>query len=134
MYRFYVCSGGRPVLFNCLGDLHWNQEIQDCDFPRNSNCEVIQSTVLHLIILTNKCIDLKIPLPVDPDEDKDKPIPTPNCRPGPGVYKFPHPRNCIDYFLCVGDLTPYPRRCAADLIFNPTIEECERPGNFECPH
>ena len=35
---FFSCSNGIPVLFQCPGGLHFNNELQTCDWPDNANC------------------------------------------------------------------------------------------------
>lgn len=136
-FRFYVCSDGHPELFHCLNGLHWHQAIQDCDFPIKAKCEVIEIIVISTCKPKfNKSFFLiKIAPPKDPeDTPPPPPPPAPTCRPGQGVYTFPHPTNCNEFYLCVGDVEAYHRVCAPDMIFNPTLGECERTGNFVCPH
>ena len=35
---FYSCSNGVPILMHCPGGLHFNAELDVCDWPRNVRC------------------------------------------------------------------------------------------------
>lgn len=36
---FYECDWGTPYKFKCPGGLHFNKELDICDWPQNVNCE-----------------------------------------------------------------------------------------------
>jgi len=36
---YYVCDWGTPVLMTCMQGLHFNAELQVCDWPENAGCE-----------------------------------------------------------------------------------------------
>ncbi|XP_015594846.1 peritrophin-1 [Cephus cinctus] len=35
---FYTCSGGWPILSSCPAGLHFNAELEVCDWPDSANC------------------------------------------------------------------------------------------------
>lgn len=40
IHRYYICYGGEPIGFQCPEGLHFNPEINTCDFIENVNCTV----------------------------------------------------------------------------------------------
>ncbi|KAJ3659773.1 hypothetical protein Zmor_011446 [Zophobas morio] len=37
--KFYDCSDGTPVLYDCPDGLYFNPVLQVCDWPENSGCK-----------------------------------------------------------------------------------------------
>ncbi|XP_013191925.2 chondroitin proteoglycan-2-like [Amyelois transitella] len=37
--KFYICSGGKPVVTNCPSDLLYNPDTAKCDWPKNVDCD-----------------------------------------------------------------------------------------------
>ena len=37
--NFYKCDYGVPIMFECPEGLHFNPEIEACDWPANAGCE-----------------------------------------------------------------------------------------------
>lgn len=38
--RYFICYHGKPVQFECISDLHWNDEKKQCDHADKANCGV----------------------------------------------------------------------------------------------
>ena len=36
---FFHCLNGVPYCIGCPADLHWNSELETCDYPNNAGCE-----------------------------------------------------------------------------------------------
>ena len=36
---FYKCDWGNPIYFDCPEGLHFNAELQVCDWPANAGCD-----------------------------------------------------------------------------------------------
>ncbi|XP_025837523.1 dentin sialophosphoprotein-like [Agrilus planipennis] len=51
--KFYKCTNGRAVLFNCPVGLQFNLQLGVCDYPANVNCIVTDSVVVNSESTTN---------------------------------------------------------------------------------
>ncbi|KAJ9594810.1 hypothetical protein L9F63_013891 [Diploptera punctata] len=38
---FFHCSNGVPYCKECAANLHWNQDLETCDYPGNVNCDAV---------------------------------------------------------------------------------------------
>lgn len=131
-----MCSAGHPQTFECLNGLHWNQDIQDCDFPLNVECEVnkYHSVQNHQYNAFWCNFQINYPTTEDPPvESTTEPSP-PECPSEQGVFMLPHPTSCSLFYICVGDGQPHLRECPDDLEFDSAVGECRRTELFECPN
>lgn len=44
---YYSCNEGKAWLLNCSEGLHFNPELNVCDWPENVNCQVATTTVVE---------------------------------------------------------------------------------------
>lgn len=40
LHRYYICYSGEPISFRCPEGLHFNPDLNTCDFIENANCTV----------------------------------------------------------------------------------------------
>ncbi|XP_015590269.1 peritrophin-1 [Cephus cinctus] len=102
---FYKCDWGSAILFECPEELHFNSELQVCDWPWQARCDSSWT----------RC-----------------PRPQPRCpahhtRP---IY-LPHPYLCDHFYQCNWG-NPLLQTCPAGLHFNPRLNVCDWPYNSKC--
>jgi len=123
---YFYCSNGVAYCHECRADLHWNVEIETCDFPYRAGCnESGQPPTLP-------------PVPTVPPVTEDpNPIcpasPVPECPFPDGVNAtfFPHPYDCHWFFFC-SDGVAYCLECPADLHWSVENEWCDYPFRVGC--
>ncbi|XP_044261534.1 probable chitinase 10 isoform X2 [Tribolium madens] len=123
--KFYKCDHGKKVEFDCPNDLHFNPDLEVCDWPENAGCEDPNPG----------------PCPSeDTDEPQPEPEPTspsdldPECPwPDPLNYTvhLPHETDCTKFYKCDnGKKVEFD--CPNDLHFNPKLEVCDWPEDAGC--
>lgn len=109
--RFFICVNGAPVPRQCVGELHFNEAIGQCDVPASANC------------------------PINGPENPGPPF---NCEAAvagapPGRLPiFPHPTSCSQFVICAAG-QPNFRPCAPGLRFDTVSQQCDLPGSVQCP-
>ena len=54
------------------------------------------------------------------------------CDDGPGLYANPDPTKCNTFISCVGGITAYEMKCAADLVWRQNQQTCDYPTAADC--
>jgi hypothetical protein len=108
----------------CPADLHWNVELETCDYPYRAGCD---STLTPTPI--GPTTTTTTPAPVDPCPPGE----VPKCRFPDGEYStfFPHPNDCHWFIYCSHGLA-YCKECPADLHWNVESETCDYPYRAGC--
>lgn len=57
---YYICQNGVPFLKQCPSGLHWNQELEACDFIQRANCPITKTTTITTGAITNFDCNLKV--------------------------------------------------------------------------
>nr|XP_022900905.1 probable chitinase 10 [Onthophagus taurus] len=122
--KFYKCDWGKPVLYTCPSDLHFNSKLNVCDWPENAECSGSAGPTTGTSIPTTQ-----------PDS-------TPNsgscesvtCPYTPGKYPVfhAHPEDCGRYCKCDNYGTVHDMPCPAGLYFNTELNVCDWPENVGC--
>ncbi|XP_042889196.1 balbiani ring protein 3-like isoform X1 [Penaeus japonicus] len=118
-HRYVKCMNGHAYAENCPANLHFNEASGSCDHPENAKCDI------------NKRL-----------ETEGCSLRSPKARSLPGETDFsvecncdccmkPH-KDCNKYYECK-DNVAYVKECGGDLVFNPALEQCDLPTNYECP-
>ncbi|KAL4717053.1 hypothetical protein ACJJTC_016940 [Scirpophaga incertulas] len=129
--QFYICNEGTPVALRCPGNLLFNPQTDQCDWPENVNCG-----------------DREIPNTDSGEGDSngqdngsgENQNGTCNCDPGqaPSVCSaegsdsvlVAH-ENCNNYYICSNG-KPLAQSCPGNLLYNPHKEICDWPENVNC--
>ncbi|XP_020707522.2 peritrophin-1-like [Athalia rosae] len=102
---FYKCDWTTPVLFECPQDLHFNIDLQICDWPWHAGCDSGWT----------RC-----------------PRPPPLC---PAQHRrpihLPHPHLCDQFYQCNWG-QPHLQSCPDGLHFNPSLKVCDWPHSAKC--
>nr|AAR06265.1 peritrophic membrane chitin binding protein 1 [Trichoplusia ni] len=140
--KYYICLGGKPIARPCPGNLLFNPNSDQCDWPQNVDCG-----------------DRVIPDPDDDNSGNDNggsdnggsdngggdnggndAIGGGNCDPseapaicaadGSNDVLVAH-ENCNKYYICLGG-KPIARPCPGNLLFNPISDQCDWPEKVDC--
>ncbi|GFU13731.1 chondroitin proteoglycan 2 [Nephila pilipes] len=112
--RFYQCSHWKEHHKKCPSNLHFNPDLQVCDWPYRAGCEVPSSTTITVQSTT----------PSKPDFDNDTDCICDSC-------ELPVPDDCNSYILCI-DRKAIPISCGSELNFNPMTGTCDLEENVQC--
>ncbi|XP_042889208.1 uncharacterized protein LOC122264399 [Penaeus japonicus] len=118
-HHYVKCSNGHAYAETCPANLYFNEASGSCDHPENAKCDI------------NKRL-----------ETEGCSLRSPKARSLPGETDFsvecdcdccmkPH-KDCNKYYECK-DNVAYVKECGGDLVFNPALEQCDLPTNYECP-
>ncbi|KAJ6646170.1 Peritrophin-1 [Pseudolycoriella hygida] len=107
--KFFICFAGRPIKFFCPEGLHFNREINTCDFIENANCTI-----------EGKPEPPGPPLPHEVD-----------CDCADSIFFVPHPNSCEHYFICARGQS-HMIDCAPGFYFDSKNNWCDHPENVEC--
>ncbi|KAJ9579674.1 hypothetical protein L9F63_004676, partial [Diploptera punctata] len=139
---FYYCINGKYVEKRCMDGLHWNSQINACDFPESGDCKAggkisivdgdgdisdsgdnskssgDSSTSEESVPGSGKC----------PESNKK-----PKCPASDPKYSvfFPH-SNPHFYFHCSNGVA-YCRPCPSPLVWNSECDTCDWKGQNNCP-
>ncbi|XP_043270981.1 peritrophin-1-like [Venturia canescens] len=103
--RFYRCDWGAAVLFECPPELHFNAELQICDWPWRAQCDFSWNTC---------------------------PRPYPKCPVNyRGTLYLPHPKVCDKFYQCDWGIS-HLQSCPKGLNFNPILKICDWPYKANC--
>ncbi|KYB26070.1 peritrophic matrix protein 14 precursor [Tribolium castaneum] len=129
--KFYKCDHGKKVEFDCPAGLHFNKELQVCDWPGNAGCEDVKPDPTPKP--TPEPTPSETPEPDTPEptppEDKDPECPWPD--PLDHTVHLPHETDCTKFYKCDhGKKVEFD--CPAGLHFNKELQVCDWPGNAGC--
>ncbi|XP_069691017.1 peritrophin-1-like [Periplaneta americana] len=102
---FFHCSNGVPYCKECPANLHWNKQLDTCDYPYRAGCAVTPCPAG--------------PIPACPYPD-----------PALSVF-FPHPNDCNWFFHCSNGVA-YCKQCPANLHWNVELNTCDYPYRAGC--
>lgn len=113
---YYECVDGNKYQFTCPAGLHFNLELNTCDYPNHANCKV------EKLRRANAGARTEDPPTYEPDFCKKE-----------GVYFIRDGKDCSTYYECVEHFK-YTFVCPAGLYFNMEKETCDHRGNVpDCP-
>ncbi|XP_071524586.1 uncharacterized protein [Panulirus ornatus] len=121
-HSYVKCSNGRPYVKHCAANLHFNELLGGCDFPSLAQCNVTkryEEVGCSLEVIGQGSGGSSGD--VDPSMECD-------C----DCCMKPH-KDCTKYYECKEDGSAYVMQCSEGLVFNPNIESCDYPTNYECP-
>ncbi|XP_047996188.1 chondroitin proteoglycan-2-like [Leguminivora glycinivorella] len=130
--QFYKCSEGSPVTLNCYGNLLYNYETEQCDWPENVNCEDRNQG--------GDGDNGKRDSGEDGDSKDGSSEGSGNGNPaeaaeicareGSDSILVAH-ENCNQYYVCRNGL-PVTLDCNPNLVFNPATDQCDWPELVDC--
>ncbi|XP_028049350.2 peritrophin-1-like [Monomorium pharaonis] len=118
---YYICRNGNRELHSCPDGLHFNNVIQQCDWP-SAGCrpELNRPETLPREIeseeIINGCID---PCPISDPTDK--------------TIHLPYNGDCTKFCTCSNGI-PIPQNCSAGLHFDKTVSVCNWPWQAKCKY
>ncbi|XP_014212813.1 peritrophin-1-like [Copidosoma floridanum] len=121
---FYQCVWGVPYLMECPSNLHFNPEINMCDWPEDAN-SIVAVALFGLIVVAAYA--------QEQDEHVEN-APKVHC---PEQFEhsenilLPNPSDCNSFYQCVWGV-PYLMECPSNLHFNPEINMCDWPEDANC--
>lgn len=102
--KFFVCDNGNKKPISCPDGLHFNKELEICDWPWLAGCE---------------------------DATPPPPQPEPGCPPDSNGLHLPHECECDKFYVCEdGEKVLYD--CAEGLYYNEYTEKCDIEDNVNC--
>ncbi|XP_063926736.1 cell surface glycoprotein 1-like isoform X2 [Zophobas morio] len=122
--KFYKCDNGIKVEFDCPDDLHFNKELEVCDWPWDAGCDDSYKTPKP----TSKPTNPTTPKPTPPpNKDPDCPWPDPLNY----TVHLPHEDDCTKFYKCDNGIK-VEFDCPDDLHFNKELEVCDWPWDAGC--
>lgn len=130
--KFYICTQQGAVEQSCPSGLHWNQNVDVCDWPQVAGCTagtgnpLTTTTELPLTVVpttttseaaleTNSAPDGKCPEVYDPNNE---------------VF-LPH-ADCTKYYQCTLNGRPVEMSCPPGLHWNANANWCDWPAQAGC--
>ncbi|GIY49226.1 hypothetical protein CEXT_303411 [Caerostris extrusa] len=134
--KFYTCNGGILILQVCQNGLHFNSQLQKCDWPENAGCETnvavkpkgksgkevlknVGCEKSFLKKLSSGTGDLNDFAAICASVLADK------------TSYFPHPEDCNLFYMCDSGILSL-RQCPNDLHFNAARQLCDWPHEAQC--
>ena len=123
---FFHCSNGEAYCKVCPPGLHWNVELETCDYPCDAGCISKPTTTTTTTTTTAPSTTTTTEEPTTPLVDKCPDGEVPKCPFPDGEYStfFPHPNDCHWFFHCSNGVA-YCKVCPADLHWNVELETCD---------
>jgi hypothetical protein len=135
---FFHCSNGQAYCKQCPADLHWNTQLQTCDYAYRAGCSRKEySSALSANKPTQRPTSLTTtsaatsPATTDPSVSAESttkcPVgPVPKCEYPDRKYSlfFPHPTDCHWFFHCSNGVA-YCKKCPAELHWNVKLQTCD---------
>ncbi|XP_041980458.1 uncharacterized protein LOC121734108 isoform X2 [Aricia agestis] len=140
--KFLQCTHGELVEHTCAGDLLFNVEKQECDWPHDTDCG-------HRVIPGAESEESEKEASKEDNSSQEgggdnngngDNNTTCNCNPGeaPSICAgtgsegilIAH-ENCNQFYKCSGGF-PVAISCYGDLLYNPYTEVCDWPHNVDC--
>ncbi|XP_064546156.1 mucin-2 [Drosophila montana] len=148
---YLVCDCEYPTVLPCPGQLWWNNETQNCDWPQNTKClyytiDTTPKTTKATTAATTPSSTVYTPpttTPMSstteenwPSSSYDPPPPPPGipytfCRnlTDGSVHRYPY--DCNAYINCTHGY-PVLNYCEPDKVFNQVLLICDTPETAEC--
>ncbi|KAK7076829.1 hypothetical protein SK128_010477 [Halocaridina rubra] len=137
---FYICSWDNVAfLQHCPASLHFNPDLQVCDYPEKVSCSNDNNTPtvpdLETLAPTEE------PESSEEEEDGDvveivtgPPQVSAQCPPfsHDRVAMVPDPTNCANFYMCLENGSTVLQKCPPELFFNPQFQVCDFPQNVIC--
>ncbi|GFR09421.1 peritrophin-1 [Trichonephila clavata] len=111
--KFYACNGGIFHVQICQHGLHFNPNLQACDYPENAGCETSVTKVPKGKV-GKETFKQSCELAADG---------TP--------LLIPHESDCRKYYNCHNGIL-YPHICQSGLHFNSKLQACDYPDKAGC--
>lgn len=111
---YFECVNGDFVERFCQDDLHFNVELQVCDYPNNHVCHIENPSTRPPTVQT---------------EEPSLISECPSTSTGYNVY-LPHP-NCSLFYLC-SDGIPFEIACPENQHWNQANSYCDYPSEANC--
>ncbi|GFU97803.1 chondroitin proteoglycan 2 [Trichonephila clavipes] len=112
-FRFYHCSHWKPHHKWCPSGLHFNPELQVCDWPYRAGCgKSLKKTT--------------------PDTSQGKEDVTFNQTCDCECCFYPDKNDCSRYMLCLNGVL-HKGQCAEGLLFDPASNNCDLADRVKCP-
>ncbi|XP_056641952.1 probable chitinase 10 [Diorhabda sublineata] len=145
--KYYECSNGKAMLMDCPPGEVWNNEVQTCDWPYNTDCvpspspnsvtinvELFSSENTMRVVLSicyfytfiscgfghNNYINFSNLLKIYDDE----------CTDGQHHYRY-YPYDCQKYFSCENGQLEL-EVCPDNLYWNDEVKACDIQENVDC--
>ncbi|XP_075162092.1 uncharacterized protein LOC142234790 [Haematobia irritans] len=115
--QFIVCDSGKPNVFNCPNNLHFNVMTGFCDFPQNANC------------------DKPYTPPSGPNAGPSGTYCATNGRclgQHDGTFLLDSESSCSGKYVVCQCECEVERSCSPPLMFNSKLGVCDWPDNFGC--
>lgn len=137
--KFYKCDWGRAVLFSCPPGLHFNSDLQVCDWPESAGCKDGGGTTASTIPTTTNEGTVGTDGTITSTNSQTTALTTtttelitttsdPRCS---SSLLFPHENNCNLFYRCLNGQVEL-QSCPAGLHFNPRLEVCDWPADAGC--
>uniref|UniRef100_A0A182IPU8 Chitin-binding type-2 domain-containing protein n=1 Tax=Anopheles atroparvus TaxID=41427 RepID=A0A182IPU8_ANOAO len=107
---FLMCSHGNAVVSACPPGLHWNDQVKQCDYPEQAECQPTE------VGSDAPAADNVCPAEYDPDH----------------MVYIPHESDCGKYYICDPYGVPLVQQCPAGLHWNPLVSYCDFPELSPC--
>jgi hypothetical protein len=137
--KFYKCDNGKKVEFDCPDGLHFNKELEVCDWPQDAGCEEVNTPSTASPSPTPS----RTPKPTTTKTPKPSPTPSPKPTRPPGdpecpwpdplnyTVHLPHETDCTKFYKCDnGKKVEFD--CPDGLHFNKELEVCDWPQDAGC--
>ncbi|KAF9814304.1 hypothetical protein SFRURICE_015241 [Spodoptera frugiperda] len=133
--KFYKCTNGKAVAYQCPDNLLYDAVAERCEWPHEVNCGN------RPISDGNDCNGIDVSQ-APPSSTTSRPINegTCNCRPdeapsicaanGSDGVLVAH-ENCNQFYKCDNE-KPVALYCFGNLLYNPYTEQCDWPENVDC--
>ncbi|CAH2084202.1 unnamed protein product [Euphydryas editha] len=148
--KFYMCTHGREVEFNCPGGLLFDFPQQTCNWPRDTKCFLREEDIegsgeeefdfsldkIHESpvnsISAHTVVNSVRPLPDDTPAKPSQFNTHLNCqRPDSAAKRTAYKGDCQRYWRCVDGL-PQTMYCTDGLFFNEATQQCDFEANVKC--
>ncbi|XP_037930693.1 mucin-2-like [Teleopsis dalmanni] len=126
--KFLVCNCEYPTVKDCPGGLWFNNEIKNCDYPPNVDCQ--WSGGGDVTVTTP---DSTLPTYTPTSEPCTAPIgiSDTSCEQYEDGTLFRYPYNCNAYINCTQSC-PVLNYCPPDKVFNAYLSICDTPDTAKC--
>lgn len=154
---YYQCVRGEYLIRRCPPNLHFNAELQVCDYPSEANCVELpvepttpkptSTEPTTSTAVPTKTTTSTTPVPTTPnttttpESTTSKPSSTTTSRPellendcpasNPNYNVFLPHSNCNRMYLCDWGV-PYEHRCPKGLHWNQSKTVCQSPSDANC--
>lgn len=132
--KFYICTQQGAVEQSCPPGLHWNQNVNVCDWPQVAGCTAGTASPLTTTTELRSTTTTNAPTTTTSEVLTTNPAPVGKC---PEVYDpndevfLPH-ADCTKYYLCTWNGRPVEQSCPPGLDWNANANQCDWPAQAGC--